>query len=68
MSGIRTNAELDGDSKAMPDKGTGTGLNGDTYGADLSVGATNSMGQISSATMSQAAMENCVPMPDSASC
>lgn len=36
--------ELQGDDKAMPDRGTGTGMNGDSYGADLSVDATNSQG------------------------
>ncbi len=36
-----------GDSKAMPNKGTGTGFTGvgsDRYGADVSQGATNRMG------------------------
>ena len=32
---------VDGGSREMPDKGTGTGLNGDTYGADLGQDATN---------------------------
>ena len=64
MGNLRSNAELHGDDKPMPDKGTSTGMNGNTYGADLSVDATNSAGQISSATMSQAALDNCVPMPD----
>lgn len=36
------NGELQGDTKAMPDRGTKTGMNGDTYGSDLSVDATNS--------------------------
>lgn len=33
--------ELQGDSRPMPNRGTGTGMNGDTYGADLSQSATN---------------------------
>lgn len=37
--------ELQGDSKGMPDKGTGTGLNGDTYGADISGDSTNNLGK-----------------------
>lgn len=37
----KPSGELQGDTKAMPDRGTGTGLNGDTYGADLSVDACN---------------------------
>lgn len=45
---------LQGDTKAMPDKGTGTGLNGDTYGADISQDSCNCMGGISGATKSDA--------------
>lgn len=37
---------LQGDDKAMPDRGTSTGMNGDTYGADLSVDATNRIGSV----------------------
>lgn len=66
MDKSQMNSEVQGDGTAMPDKGTSTGLNGDTYGANLAVDATNSMGQISSATMSQQALDNCVPMPDGA--
>jgi hypothetical protein len=33
-----------GDTKAMPDKGTSTGMNGDTYGASLDQSATNRKG------------------------
>lgn len=36
------NGELQGDTKPMPDRGTSTGLNGDTYGADIGSDATNS--------------------------
>lgn len=39
--------DLQGDTKAMPDRGTTTGLNGDTYGADLSQDATNRQGSVS---------------------
>lgn len=44
---------------AMPDRGTSTGLNGDTYGADLSVDATNSQGGMGNAAKSEPAFENC---------
>lgn len=44
--------ELQGDKKPMPDRGTGTGMNGDTYGADISGDATNSMDRIGGATKS----------------
>lgn len=50
-----------GDKKPLPDKGTATGSNGDAYGADLSVDATNSMGQISGDTKSDAPFDN---LPD----
>lgn len=36
-----------GDTRAMPDRGTGTGFNGDSYDADTSQEATNGMGKIS---------------------
>lgn len=42
---------LQGDSKAMPNQGTGTGVT-DTYGADLSPSATNQRGSIHSAAKS----------------
>lgn len=35
---------LRGDARNMPDRGTRTGLNGDTYGASLERDATNSRG------------------------
>jgi hypothetical protein len=35
---------LRGDSKGISDRGTKTGLNGDTYGASLDRDATNSQG------------------------
>lgn len=37
---------------SLPDRGTSTGMNGDSYGADLSVDATNRMGGMKSATQS----------------
>lgn len=43
---------LQGDTKPMPDRGTGTGLNGDTYGADIGQDATNVEGRIGSASKS----------------
>lgn len=43
---------VQGDSGAMPDRGTSTGFNGDTYGADVSQGATNRQGSITGATKS----------------
>lgn len=43
---------VQGDDKAMPDRGTGTGFNGDNYGADTSQGAINRHGGISGATKS----------------
>ena len=42
---------LQGDTKAMPNQGTGTGVT-DTYGADLSPSATNQRGSIHSAAKS----------------
>ncbi len=46
---------------SMPNRGTSTGLNGDTYGADISVDATNSLGKMKGATGSNGAMEDCCP-------
>lgn len=43
---------------SLPDRGTSAGVS-DSYGADLSVDATNSQGGMGSATKSEAAMENC---------
>lgn len=37
----KPSGELQGDTKPMPDRGTRTGLNGDTYGADIGVDACN---------------------------
>ena len=38
------NFDVRGDAKAMPDKGTSTGMNGDSYGANLGSDATNGKG------------------------
>lgn len=35
------NGTLQGDTRPLPDRGTSAGMNGDTYGADLSPDATN---------------------------
>ena len=51
-SNYRPSGDLQGDTRAMPNRGTRTGLNGDTYGADLSVDATNSLGSIKSTSKS----------------
>jgi hypothetical protein len=45
---------VQGDDKAMPDRGTSTGFNGDTYGADTSQSAINRQGGISGACKSDA--------------
>lgn len=44
---------------SLPNRGTGTGLNDDTYGADTSVDATNRLGSIKSSTGSDPADEEC---------
>jgi len=46
---------------SMPDRGTSTGLNGDTYGADLSGDATNRQGGLGSKTKSDAMDNDCCP-------
>lgn len=48
----KPNGDLQGDSKSMPERGTSTGMNGDTYGADLSQESTNRIGSIGGATKS----------------
>lgn len=48
----KPNGELQGDTKAIPDRGTSTGLNGDTYGASIEVTATNACGKIGGASKS----------------
>ena len=43
---------VQGDSAPMPDRGTKTGFNGDSYEADTSCCATNRMGSIAGDTKS----------------
>ena len=50
----RPTGQLQGDDKAIHDRGTGTGFNGDNYGADTSQSAINRQGGISGATKSHA--------------
>lgn len=57
--GERPTGELMGDTKAMPDRGTSTGMNGDTYGADLSQGALNRHGSIKGTSKSDSPGECC---------
>jgi hypothetical protein len=45
------NGSLQGDTRPMPDKGTGTGMT-DSYGADTSSEAKNQMGSIAGSTKS----------------
>lgn len=55
-----------GDTKAMPDQGTGTGLTGydpQLDGTSIDLNATNSMGSISGATGSDAPGEDCADDP-----
>jgi hypothetical protein len=49
---MKPEGTLSGDDKAMPDKGTETGSNGDSYGADLGQSSTNSAGGIGGSTKS----------------
>lgn len=46
-----------GDTAAMPDRGTRTGFNGDSYGANVSPDATNRQGGMGNATKSNAPEE-----------
>lgn len=48
----RPTGELQGDTKAMPDRGTTTGMNGDTYGADIGADSINRVGGIGSTSKS----------------
>lgn len=56
--GYVPSGQLQGDTSAMPDRGTGTGLNGDSYGADLSSEALNRLGSIGSAAQSDAPFDS----------
>ena len=49
----RPTGELQGENVGgLPDRGTSTGFNGDTYGADVSQSALNRMGRIYKDTQS----------------
>jgi hypothetical protein len=48
----KPSGELQGDTSGMPNKGTGTGLNGDTYGADIGPSSTNRQGGMGGAAKS----------------
>lgn len=56
------NGEIQGDSRAIPHRGTMTGVT-DTYGADLGQDATNGMGRITSATKSDPMFNPAKPSP-----
>jgi hypothetical protein len=58
--------ELQGDTKSMPDRGTSTGMSGNTDLGGMSIGAdsTNSMGSIKSSTKSDAIDECCSEAPN----
>lgn len=58
----RPSGELQGDSKPLPNRGTGTGVT-DTYGADLSPTARNRKGRIKGAG-SDPADECCSCQPE----
>ena len=49
--------QLQGDTKAMPDRGSSSGVT-DSYGADLSADATNRTTGIAGSTKSDAAFDN----------
>lgn len=55
----KPNGALQGDTHGMPNRGSKTGFNGDTYGADVSPDATNRMGSIKSATKSDPCEQTC---------
>lgn len=57
----KPNGELQGDTKPMPNRHSRTGLNGDTYGADISPDATNSTGGLRGATKSDRAERDMPP-------
>lgn len=54
---------VQGDSKAIPDAGSHTGMNGDSYGADLGQDATNGKGSITGSTKSDPMMDDCNHKP-----
>lgn len=47
----KPNGKLQGDTKPMPDRGTGSGVT-DTYGADIGVDSTNRQGSVGKASNS----------------
>ena len=52
----RPTGQLQGDDRAMPDRGTRTGCQGDNgdYGADVSQSATNRLGSLKGSSRSDA--------------
>lgn len=50
--------ELQGDTKAIRDVGTTTGMNGDSYGANLGQSAENVIGKITGSTKSDPMMDD----------
>ena len=59
----KPSGELQGDTSAIPNRGVSSGLS-DTYGADVSESATNSMGKITSSTKSESPFENMPCSPE----
>lgn len=57
--GSGNNDTVRGDTKGMPDRGTSTGMNGDSYGAGLSQDSTNGIGPITGSTKSDP-MDECM--------
>lgn len=55
--------QVKGDNKGVPDRGTSTGMNGDSYDADLNIDATNRTGKISG-TKSDSPFDNFPSKPD----
>jgi hypothetical protein len=60
----RPTGELTGDTKPLPDRGTATGIHGDTYGADTSQNATNRIVGIRGATRSDSEIARLVGLTD----
>lgn len=58
----RPSGELQGDTKDLPDRGTGTGVT-DTYGADIGPDAQNRMGRMKDCTESDPAGTQGKDMP-----
>lgn len=64
----KPSGELQGDTKGFGNAGTGTGMNGDTYGSSLDQNATNSKGGFGRATKSDEFDENMPCGPDDDEC